>query len=545
MKKLLLFAISLISLQISSQENSFLGSFISNSQYYINDKKTGDFKADNRFRSNNYLKLEAYLTKFSFGLQVEGYAPQSLLNYSPNLDKDIAFATFFTNYNSERLDITIGHFYEQFGNGLILRSYENKQLGINNALRGGKISYTPFSSLQIVGLYGKPRVGFKVSEGDVFGLDTEFNLTDALNIENSNVNLGISIVSRSQKIDNSKIGFDKNTLAYSTRINYSKSNFNFSIDYATKENDALVEFGFVNTEKLSKGQALLLDIGYYQKGFGMNTTFRRLENMSFYSDRTVEGNLYNEQLINYLPSLTKPHDFGLTNIYVYQTQSRLTYSPFLKAGEIGFQFDLFYNLKKGTIFGGKYGTKLALNYSNWNGLDAEFDFENRTYDAKFLNFGEKYFTDLNIEVSKKWSQKWSSFFTYLNLFYNKKYLEETSGKVNAVVIVAETTYKLLPTKSIRADLQHLWSNDDKKNWFAGTLEFNVSSKLSLFMTDLYNYGNELKKIHYYNFGMNYLINNTHFILNYGRQRGGLICVGGVCRIVPESTGFGLSLNTSF
>ena len=545
MKKKLFFIFVLIAIQFNAQNNWVSGNFISNSQYYLDDNKTGDFGENDRFRSNNYLKLDANLNRFSLEIQVESYAPQSLLNFSSNFDKEIGLATYYANYKSDKLDATIGYFYEQFGNGLVLRSYEDKQLGVNNALRGSKLVYTPVNYVQITGLYGKHRVGFNVSDGDILGFDTEFNLTDALKVEKSYVNLGFSIVSRSQEIKNSEKGFQKNTIAYSGRINYSKNNFYSSVEYVLKEKDAIVEFGFVNTQKLAKGNAFLLNTGYSKKGFSIDVTFRRLENMSFYSDRNVEGNLDNEQLVNYLPSLTKQHYYSLANIYIYQTQSRLTFTPFKKAGEIGSQIDVFYNVKKGTFLGGKYGTQLALNYATWYGLDAEFDTENRTFNADFTNFGVKYFTEFNIEVLKKWSKKWYSNFTFINLYYNKKYIEETSGKVDATIAITEVTYKFTPKKSVRMEVQHLWTDDDKKDWVAGTLEMNFSSKVSLFAADLYNYGNELKKIHYYNFGGSFTKNSTRVSLSYGRQRGGLLCVGGICRIVPESTGFGLSINTSF
>ncbi|PID69764.1 MAG: thiol:disulfide interchange protein [Flavobacteriales bacterium] len=40
----------------SALDNLSVG-FESNMQYYVDDKKTGDFKEDHRFRSNNYLKV--------------------------------------------------------------------------------------------------------------------------------------------------------------------------------------------------------------------------------------------------------------------------------------------------------------------------------------------------------------------------------------------------------------------------------------------------------------------------------------------------------
>ena len=40
---------------------NFTSSFESNSAYYTDDSKTGDFNFDNRFRSNNYINLKSYL----------------------------------------------------------------------------------------------------------------------------------------------------------------------------------------------------------------------------------------------------------------------------------------------------------------------------------------------------------------------------------------------------------------------------------------------------------------------------------------------------
>ena len=43
----------------------------------------------------------------------------------------------------------------------------------------------------------------------------------------------------------------------------------------------------------------------------------------------------------------------------------------------------------------------------------------------------------------------------------------------------------------------------------------------------------------YNKGIN------RYTINYGRQRGGLICYGGICRYVPESNGLSFGVITSF
>ena len=93
-------------------------------------------------------------------------------------------------------------------------------------------------------------------------------------------------------------------------------------------------------------------------------------------------------------------------------------------------------------------------------------------------------------------------------------------------------------------LQHLWTNEDRKDWAAGVLEYNFNSRLAVYAADSWNYGGE-QEIHYYSLGGSYSKGRTRFGMNYGRQRGGLICVGGVCRFVPENTGFTANLTVSF
>jgi hypothetical protein len=95
----------------------------------------------------------------------------------------------------------------------------------------------------------------------------------------------------------------------------------------------------------------------------------------------------------------------------------------------------------------------------------------------------------------------------------------------------------------------MWADADFKNWVGASAEFNFNDKFSLFAMDLVNYGNDKKdgenKKHYLNVGGSYRKGSSRVSLGYGRQRGGLVCVGGVCRFVPESTGFSLSFNTAF
>lgn len=529
----------------------------SNTAWYNDDKKTGPFfdtenqDGDKHIRSNNYLKLDYnFLKNFTATAQIESYEPLALLNYSPNFD-GTNLGIYSLNYRDSKLEVNAGHFYEQFGSGLILRNWEDRQLGLNNALLGGRVKYTPLDFLSVTALYGKQRVGFKTSEGDIFGFNTEFEVSKILNSENSLLSLGLSYVGRKENTTIVDPNFDDLTNAFSGRLDFSKGNFYANAEYVSKSDDAAVIAGQLINNFVNPGNALLFNTGFSKKGFGLDATFRRLENMGFYSEREKTGNIYLENNINFTPALTKQHDYLLTNIFVYQAQSQVLFTDpqLLEAGEIGGQLDLFYKIKKGTALGGKYGTKLAFNASYWAGLKGDYDYGNLNYDVDFLGFGQKYFSDISLEIRKKWNKKWNSIFYYVNQYYNQKAIEDNfSGEqIKSNIVVGETFYKFGKGKSVRLELQKLWSNSDKHDWVGGTFEFNVSPRISFYVNDIYNSGTDssTSENHYYNLGGSFNKGPTRVSLNYGRQRAGLVCVGGVCRFVPEATGLSLSIVSSF
>ncbi len=556
------------------------GSFESNTQWYLNDDKTGIFTEQERVRSNSYLKLDyTFLKNFTIGIQGESYLPEPLLNYSKLFDKKVGLAQYYANFRNKKIDITAGYFYEQFGSGLILRFWEDRALGVNNSLRGGRVIYNPKDFLEFTALYGRQRKGFTVAKSDILGFNTNFVVSSAFKLDKINdLSLGFSYVGKKEKYtgntsDNElKFSVPEMVHAFSYRFNMSLDKLSTSAEYVYKSEDIRLKNGSTNEiafaeSKKFDANAILWTIGYSQKGLGLSYTFRRLEGMKFYSERNYGSgsiNKTNQLTLNYLPGLTKQHDYTLANIYIYQAQPGLEVmgfdNPRVIAGEIGQQIDFFYLFKKGSLLGGKYGTKASVNYSYWATLNTKikdpngvpfFPSDNLTYKDDFLNFKNKTYTDINIEIRKKWSPKVSSIFSYVNLYYNKDVLESKAdgSKVNAWIGIAESTYKLGKGKSARLELQHLSTKDDAKNWWGGTVEFFFNSKFGIYFNDSYNYeiskNIENTKIHFFNLGGSYTKGATRVSLNYGRQRGGLLCVGGVCRPVSKNTGVTLHVSTSF
>jgi len=553
MKKLILIATILCSTLTIAQENgNFFGGLESNSQWLLADDginfPSGNELELGQFRSNNYLQLNYNLGKFTAGIQYETYLPTALLGYSDVYDNGNDIGTFYINYKDDKMDITGGHFYEQFGSGLILRSWEDRQLGVNNALKGVRMKFAPLAYLDLTVVYGQQRNGFEVSAGNMQGADANIDLSKALKLEKVDIKMGASYVGRYQdRGTNDTIPSTVN--AYGGRLDFVVGNFFGGIEAITKDPDAVANEGQLVSNKLYDGTALLINAGYTQKGLGLNATFRRLENFSFYSDRLAEGNTFNQQVVNYVPALTKQQDYLLTNIYVYNAQPRLVIETFDQhVGEVGTQVDLYYSLKKKTALGGKYGTKIAVNFSYWAGLDAEYNIPNRWYEAKFIGSGPRFFRDFSLEIKKKLSSKLNTVITFQDLIIDKGVSLGgpigVQGDIKAKIGVIEGTYRIKGSESIRVVAQHLWSEQDRKNWAAGVVEYNFNSRLGVYIADAFNYGGE-GKLHYYNAGGSYSKGNTRLGVNYGRQRGGLICVGGVCRFVPENTGLSANLVVSF
>ncbi len=565
MRKLSLLLLSLSVGSLFAQETDTIqkkdygkvfGGFESNAQWYLNDKERGISHPDDPIRSNNYLLVNYQIGKFTAGVQVESYEPNALLNYNPGF-KGTDISTYYASYKTDKFEATAGYFYEQFGSGLLLRAWEDRALGINTALRGGRVIFRPSDNIRLTALYGRQRTGFDVAHGDVYGFDSDFNLSSLFKFEASDLSVGASYVGRYEKIHIPNPPVDELTSAFAGRVNFIHDAFYISGEYNYKQEDILLNaLNTLNYNLVKPGNAVLLNFGYSKEGLGIDATLRRMENMGFLSERTptsagdgLSTSLnFNDKVLNYTPALTKQHHSNLANIYVYQAQSRVSFvdPTIMMAGETGGQIDIFYDFAKETAIGGKYGTKLAINLSNWYNLPGQYRFNPAQYETNFFGVGQKYFSDYNIEVKKQLSESWHTAFSYINQYYNKEWLQG-GEEVNTNILIAEATYNFSPSKSIRVEAEHMWADADFKNWAGATIELNINDKYSFYVWDIMNYGNddEKKQVHYYNVGGAYRIGATRVALNYGRQRGGLVCVGGVCRFVPESTGLSLQLSTAF
>ncbi|MBN8692426.1 MAG: hypothetical protein J0L69_04475 [Bacteroidetes bacterium] len=565
--KLFLFGILVAGVQtvraqnpVVDELNSIHGNFQIDAQYYETDSLIGAPKVPEKLLSNVFGNINYTRGKFSAGVRYEAYN-NVRQGFLPSY-KGEGIVNRFARYQTDLLDITIGNFYEQFGNGLMLRAYYEPGLLYDNSIDGARIISSPYKGFTFKGIIGKQRLFFGKGPGIVRGFDGELNVNELfdsiLGNKKTRVILGGSFVSKYQADQDNNLVIPENVGCYGGRINIIRDGFNFNTEYAYKINDPTAD----NNGSYKFGDALFSTISYAGKGFSILLQGKRLDNMSYRSDRNES---LQNLLINYLPATTKQHSYTLLALNPYATQLN---------GEIGFMAELQYKVKKGSIIGGKYGMEITLNYSQASGLNqygVSDSLTSRTYYQTKWDFAElgddnkRYYHDFFVEINKKFNKKIKATFVYANQFYNRNIIQfnaPNAGYKNlrAQIGVIDVTYKYKSSSSIRFEFQGLFAEkvDGKEvatnsnliakgDWATGMIEWWPNGHLFIAVFDQWNFGNPDPKlqVHYYLGTIGYNKDAHRISLSYGKQSAGIFCVGGVCRVVPASNGITLSITSSF
>ena len=174
----------------SAQEKGYLtGSLESNDYVYQDDVKSGALAGDDKFGSNNYLKLDYNKGRLSAGMQLEGYFPTTI-GY-PMAQNKLSLSNLYVSWTDNDYSVTAGTFYEQLGSGLLFRSWEDRALGLNSALVGARGTYTYNDMLAVRAFAGVPRLdkilnpmdrkffGLGLSKTLVAAGDVAFSLSDS------------------------------------------------------------------------------------------------------------------------------------------------------------------------------------------------------------------------------------------------------------------------------------------------------------------------------------------------------------------------------
>lgn len=456
----------------------------------------------------------------TLGIRFDLFNNSGLRNpYIVNNGQGIGF--WFAKKKIDKLEVTIGSFYDQFGSGITFRAYEARGQNLDYAIEGLHLKYAINENWTAKAFTGKQKFLFSRYAPIVKGFNLDGSLQATPKIL---LNPGGSIVNRT--LDNNTIDLIVNGLntypleqrftpkynvylgsIYNTLL---VGNWTWYVEAALKSRETVADrLGRFSNEK---GHVLFTYLTYAQPGLGLTLQYKRTSQFEF---RTSPLEILNDGLINFIPPSARLNTGRLTGRYAPATQL---------IGEEGLQADATFKIKK------KH--QLQLNAATVNDLT-----------------GKPLYRELYAEGKFKLDAENTVTFGIQSQTYNQEIYEFKPGAslVRTLTPFMEWVKKIDRKRSLRTEISHMATQQDLGSWFYFLTEFNVAPKYSISISDMYNYGNKNRKdrIHYYALMGVYIQGRTRFSGGYVRQVEGINCAGGICRIEPAFNGLRFTLNTTF
>lgn len=540
------------------------------------DETIGTEKTDNWALTNTYVQLGAINKYIEAGARLE-FNEYPLPGFEPDF-KGWGVPFYYVKGNFKGFELTGGTFYDQFGSGLIFRTYEERSLGIDNSLLGGRLVVDALKGVRLKALGGKQRRYWDLNDSWVYGADAELSFHDwfpRMQEHNTALTLGASWVTKQEKseeIGRTLTEYDADGMpslftqslklpekvgSFDVRANLRKGNYSFLAEYAQKSQDPSYDNGYI----YRNGRALMLSGSYSKRGMSFLAQVKRSEDMAFRSRRSMT---LTSSFINHLPAFTQQQTYSLATIYPYATQN--------VPGEWAFQAEGSYTFKRKTPLGGKYGTTIKAAFSHVRAGETPVakeiapDGNYYTYlksdktklygtqgfeNGNFWKVGdEKYYQEFSVDLDKKITKTFKLNLKYLHQQYNKTVVEGEGGMIKANIAIAEGKWNINRKFALRAEAQYLHTKQDQKDWWFGLIEFSMLPHFMFTISDQYNAhvvdaeGNE-NKVHYFQGLVTFTQKSHRLSVGYGKTRAGYNCSGGVCRYVPAQKGVTASYTYNF
>ena len=553
---------------VNAQENKVAvhGSIQSDILIPEEDHKIGTGTYNDWGLTNTYAEVGLTSKHIEAGVRAE-YLEHPLPGFDDPRFNGWGVSNIYVKALGNGFDVTVGDFYDQFGSGFVFRTYEERSLGIDNSIRGARLNVSAVKGANLKLLGGVQRC-FWDWDTDAWlgGADLELNMEQyfkGLADKNITWMIGGSYLMKHENEEdvlvpgtNYKLNMDPMVHTFGMRTRLQSGPYSFMAEYAWKTQDPSKDNDYI----YRNGSAVMVSASYSKKGLSALVQAKRSENMSNRMKRGFVSYLGGNCRLNHMPAFSYQHTYALPALYPYATQDA--------DGEWAFQGEFGYTFKRRTALGGKYGTKLKVNFSYIRGIDKTpteslIEGVNSTmgtdgYHSKFFGFGGVYYKDINVQLEKKLSKSFKLNLMYMNQLYNKTVVEGEGGVVKSNIFVAEGKYQFSPKMTLRGEAQYLQTKQDQGDWYYGLLELSVLPYLMFTISDQYNanvpYYTENKQVddskgthsQHYLLGSVTATYKAHRLqLSYGKTRAGYNCSGGVCRFVPASYGMTVSYNYNF
>ncbi|MFH0734856.1 MAG: DUF6029 family protein [bacterium] len=493
-------------LNTSAQEKYILPSGL-----YISNQLKYSFDIENKTEIfENWLNLNYRYNVFSAGIRFESFQPNDPnpnVNRNKKVTSDIAFKYISVDLGDKNqgLSFSAGNYYVMFGRGMVLKSYENRDLRIDNNLMGLMIKGN-YDDLFITTLSGSAENLDQKREDVLHAVDLEYKLTDFLK-------LGVSYAVNLPKYENIA-----RTEMISARLQPSIWNFDLYTEFGVKKNNDLKKNNFENNEAIA-GKGLYSGINFYYQNFSISSEYKYYDNFKFSSSD-------NSIIYNTPPSVRKDYTYILLNRHP---------STLDQNNESGFQVDANYAPLE--------DVEINLCYSKTKSLPkgSYFQRANKTNIPAGLNYEEYY-----SQLFYKWNDLISSTFAFC-------YTLESSSNTKNFTPVFENEIYLDETNSIKVIFEHQFTKDQTtfEKYYSDLImieyfrspKFSVSTVVEMKTSEpKSNY--KVRKLWGF-IQLGYKIGeHTDISLLAGSKQAGNICIGGVCRYEPEFRGVQLRMMTN-
>ncbi len=541
-----------------SDKGQFSGNLLLTYQKYVRDDSIGastKVYKENTASADAWLFMQYRIKGYSFILRYDAF------NNSPLLDPQDAYTNhgigfWQINKSVDKLDITMGSFYDQFGTGVLFRAYEQRQIGIDYAIQGMRLKYNINDKWAIKGFAGnqkgniKNRFGF--AKQVISGLNIEGNIDLGKDSKYGALQVGVSAVNRTldretmdrlvgtiNTYDLADRFYPKyNVYGGNAYLTYTKNNFSWTVEGNVKSKEAIMDD---NTKfYLRSGNVLYTSMSWGKSGWnlgnhtasvGLNVQARHVDHFSFRTAPTE--NLLNG-LVSYLPSMTRQNTYRLLSRYN---------APGQAMGEDGIQGEIEFKPRKGTqiFFNGSYVQTLASN--------------GKLNTATGVKEVEKLFSENYLEVVQKIGKHDKLKLGVQRIVYNQTRYESEPEYVPVKTFTpfGEWLHTMNQGKSLRVEWQYLNTKNDQGSFANLMIEMFVNKNLSIAVADMVNvvphrYERMIiadKVLHYPTFFIGYTEKSTVFTLAFLKQQQGVNCSGGICREEPAFSGVRFTVSSNF
>ena len=570
----------------SEEKGQFSGNLLMNYQKYLRDDSIGastKVYRENRASADAWLFMQYRIKGYQFIMRYDAF------NNSPLLDPQDAYTDhgigfWQANKVIDRLDITVGSFYDQFGSGILFRSYEQRMIGIDYAMQGIRLKYKLGDRWTLKGFAGNQKGNIKnrfgYSKQVMSGLNLEGGFDLGKGAKFGDVQVGASAVNRTLDRATMDIlvsninGYDLaerfypkyNVYGFNGYFTYSIGDFSWNVEGNYKTPEAVL--GFENKYVLKPGKVLYSSLSWGKSGIkwlstenapkvteggveremsakerkaweksrqasiGINVQARHVDQFSF---RTSPTETLLNGLISYLPSLTRQNPYRLLARYN---------APGQALGEDGLQAELEIKPMKGLQItaNGSYVQSLA---------------SNGKMNAAGVMQAEKLYHEMYLEFLHTTAQHDKIKWGIQRVYYNQaRYEQEPEYQVvKTITPFFEWLHRMEEGRSLRIEAQYLNTPKDQGSFANMMVEFYIKKNLSVAVGDMVNvqpHRYDVMKgviadrvLHYPTFFIGYIEKNTVFTLSYLKQQQGVNCSGGICRVEPAFSGVRFTISSNF